>query len=221
MRLLPLIAVMVIAVSCGFAADSNLGPMMPSVGYRYLDLVTEDTFDDPGVWRSYDGGSDLYMNAEAGVYRIRLNKRQYVWVQAPRRYQDSIIEVEVRQLSVFDHNAFGIACRLDLGNSGRGYYFLIGGDGYYTIRWSNGRSLEDIVSARPSDAINRGQAANRIRAVCIEDYLALWINDQFVAEARDQRASHGAVGLAAAMNYQGESLDISFDNLRIWDAALD
>ncbi len=221
MRLLPLIAVMVIAVSCGSAAESYLGPKMPSVGYRYLDLVTEDDFDDPGVWRSFDGGADLYMNAEDGVYLIRVNKRQYVWVQSPSRLQDSIIEAEVRQLSDFDHNAFGIACRLDMGNSGRGYYFLIGGDGYYTIRWSNGRSLDDIVQARPSDAINRGRAANRIRAVCIEDYLALWINGRFVAEARDQRAAHGAVGLAAAMNYQGRSLEVSFDNLRIWDAALD
>ena len=221
MRLLPLIAVMVIAVSCGSAAESYLGPKMPSVGYRYLDLVTEDDFDDPGVWRSFDGGADLYMNAADGVYLIRVNKRQYVWVQSPSRRQDSIIEAEVRQLSDFDHNAFGIACRLDMGNSGRGYYFLIGGDGYYTIRWSNGRSLDDIVQARPSDAINRGRAANRIRAVCIENYLALWINGRFVAEARDQRAAHGAVGLAAAMNYQGRSLEVSFDNLRIWDAALD
>lgn len=221
MRLLPLIAVMVIVVSCGLAADLNLGPTMPSVGYRYLDLVTEDAFDDPGGWRSFDGGPDLYMNAEDGVYRIRLNTRQYVWAQSPMRYQDSIIEVEARQLSDFDHNAFGIACRLDMGNSGRGYYFLIGGDGYYTIRWSNGRSLDDIVLARPSEAINRRGAANRIRAVCIEDYLALWINGRFVAEARDQRAAHGAVGLAAAMNYQGKSLEIIFYDLRIWDAALD
>ena len=150
-----------------------------------------------------------------------LNARQYVWVQTPTLYQDTVIEVEARQLSEFDHNAFGIACRLDPGNSGRGYYFLIGGDGYFTIRWSNGRSLDDIVPARSSNAINTGQANNRIRAVCVEDYLALWINDRFVAEARDNRATQGAVGLAAAMNYQGERLDVSFDDLKIWTAALD
>jgi hypothetical protein len=221
MRFLPLIALMMLAAACGSLADDSLGAALPSIGYRYLSLLADETFDDPAAWRSFDGGADLYMAAEDGVYRIRLHKRQFVWVQSPARYQDSIIEAEVRQLSDFDHNAFGIACRLDLGNSGRGYYFLIGGDGYYSIRWSNGRSLDAIVPARPSAAIQRGGAANRIRAVCIKDYLALWINDRFVAEARDQRVSTGAVGLAAAMNYQGKSLDIRFDDLRVWDAMLE
>ena len=221
MRILLLIAVAVISVSCGIAADSSLGARMPSAGYRYLDLLSEHTFDEPGDRRKFIGESAVYMNVEDGEYRIRFNRRQYVWAQSPARYEDSIVEVEARQLSDFNHNAFGIACRLDLGNRGRGYYFLIGGDGYYTIRWSNGRSLDDIVPARPSDAINRGQASNRIRAVCIDDYLALWINDRFVAEARDQRATYGAVGLAAAMNYQGRTLDIAFDDLRIWEGALE
>lgn len=221
MRIIPLIAVMLVTAACGYIADSSHRSKSPSVGYRYLELVYDETFDNSGDWRSFDGRPDLYMNAENGVYRMVLNSRRYVWAQSPTSYQDAVIEVDARQLADFDHNAYGIACRLEPGNSGRGYYFLIGDDGYYTIRWSNGRSLEDIVPARPSNAIKRDQAINRIRAICIDDYLALWINDRFVAEARDQRATYGAVGLAAVMNYQGEQLDVSFDDLRIWRAVIE
>ena len=193
----------------------------PSVGFTYLDLVYSDQFDESGNWRTYDGGGKLKMAVAGGSYRIWLAARQYVWTQLPDTYDDVVIEAEVRQLSDFEHNAYGIACRLDPANSGRGYYFLIGGDGYYSIRWSNGRSLDAIVSAKPSVKIKRGSSANRIKAICLGDYLALWINGQFVAEARDSRAKSGAAGLAAVMNYRDQTLEVAFDELKIWLSALD
>ena len=91
------------------------------------------------------------------------------------------------------------------GHSGRGYYFLISGDGHYTIRWSNGRSLDDIIPVGYSDAIQR-DAGNRLRAVCIGDYLALWINDVFVAEARDGRGRAGPVWLGSRIEPRRSAL---------------
>lgn len=193
----------------------------PSVGFTYLDLVYSDEFDGGGNWTSYDGGDKLKMAVEDGGYRIWLAARQYVWAQLPYTFDDVVIEAEVRQLSDFNHNAYGIACRLDPANKGRGYYFLIGGDGYYSIRWSNGRSLDEIVSAKPSGVINQGSSRNRIKAICVSDYLALWINGQFVAEAWDSRANAGAVGLSAVMNYTGKTVEVAFDDLKIWRSALD
>ena len=202
----------------------------PSVGFTYLDMVYSDHFDAPGGWRTYDGGAALSMAVEAGSYRIRLATRQYVWTQLSDTLADDfdnddfdnvVIEAAVAQLSDFDHNAYGIACRLDPANSGRGYFFLIGGDGYYSIRWGNGRSLDAIVSAKPTGIIKRGASANRMKAICVEDYLALWINGQFVAEARDSRAKAGAVGLAAVMNYAGKHMEVAFDELKIWRSTLD
>ena len=221
MRSICLITLLLISTACGAIAPALVQRPLPSVGYRYLELLRREPFDDPEAWRSYDGGADLWMAVEDGAYRMELNEREFVWAQTADQFRDVAIEAELTQLSDFDHNAFGVACRLDPGNSGRGYYFLMGGDGTYTIRWSNGRSLEPIVAARNSDVIKRGRARNRMRAVCIEDYLALWINDSFVAEARDQRATEGAVGLAAVMNYSGRRLAVRFDDLEIWGAALE
>lgn len=193
----------------------------PTADYRYLDLAVDETFDHIGDWRSYHDGDALSMNVENGAYRMNLTGSQYVWTQTSASYRDVIIEANIAQISDYDYNAFGIACRLDPANSGRGYFFLISGDGHYSIRWSDSRSLDSIVSAAPSEQIHSGKAANRIRAVCIDDYLALWINDQFIAEARDHRAVQGMVGLAGLMNYEDQRLEVEFDSLKIWRAAFD
>ena len=221
MRFLTAALLLLLCASC-----TNLGLVIPSqplptVGYRYLELVADDRFDQAGDWRSYDDGAGLFLGPVEGVYRISFVGRQYVWTQAESLYGDQVIEADARQVSDFDYNAFGLACRLDPANSGRGYFFLISGDGSASIRWSNGRSLEAIVAAAPKRQIKQGRAQNRIRIVCIDDYLALWVNDQFVAEARDGRSTGGAVGLVAVMNYAGEKLEVEFDDLRIWRAALD
>lgn len=219
MRIL-LYAILILPACACLPLHENMKPgSLPSIGYRYLDLAVYETFDQLGDWRSYADGDALSMNVAEGVYRMDFIGSQYVWTQAPASYRNVIIEATAAQMSDYDYNAFGVACRLDPANSGRGYFFLISGDGHYSIRWSSGRSLEAIVSAAPSDLIQRGQAINRIRAVCIDDYLALWINGQFAAEARDRRAAQGAVGLAGLMNYQGRRLKVEFDDLKIWRAA--
>jgi hypothetical protein len=48
----------------------------------------------------------------------------------------------------------------------------------------------------------------------------LWINDQFVAEAHDKKASQGDVGLSGVMNYEGHNLTVEFDDLKVWNATL-
>ena len=215
------LVLILLTASCQPIAERLGASAGPSLGFTYLNLLYSDAFDDAGDWMTYAGGDNLHMAVQDGSYRIWLATRQYVWTQLPASYDDVVIEADLRQLSDFDHNAYGIACRLDPANSGRGYYFLIGGDGYYSIRWSNGRSLDAIVSAQPSGLINRVQSANRMKAICVGDYLGLWINGQFVAEARDSRASHGAVGLSAVMNYAGQAVEVAFDDLKIWRSALD
>jgi hypothetical protein len=214
-----LFILLILTSSCLVTPETFQSDKLPSVGYRYLDLIADETFDSVGEWRTYDGGENLYMNVEDGVYRINLSQRQIVWTQAPIQHDNAVIEATVTQGSDYNHNAFGIACRLSPSNNGRGYYFLISDDGYYTIRWNNGRSLDNIVPATPSSAIKTGQS-NIIRAVCIDDYLALWINDEFVAEAYDKKSSNGVIGLSGVMNYDGRNLTVEFDDLKVWNAML-
>ena len=221
MRLFAALSALALLAACGSIQESFPRKHSPGIGFRFIQLLAEDHFDRGDSWRQYRDDGGLFLGVIAGRYRIDFRGRQYVWSQRDDDFADIVIETDATQISVYDHNGYGLACRLDPGNRGRGYFFFISGDGYASIRWSNGRSLEPIVSAEPSQHIRRGATTNRLRVVCIDDYLALWVNGEFVADARDQRRARGAVGLAAVMNYEGKRLAVEFDDLRIWRAARD
>lgn len=55
--------------------------------------------------------------------------------------------------------------------------------------------------------------------MCIGDYLALYVNGEFVAETRDDYFSRGFTGLSAAVVKDGD-VDIAFDDLTVWEASL-
>ncbi|MBZ0275781.1 MAG: hypothetical protein K8I60_06535, partial [Anaerolineae bacterium] len=101
-----------------------------------------------------------------------------------------------------------------LRNNGYGYLFLVGGNGRFAILRSSGRSLTPLVDWRDSDKIAKGAARNHIRAVCVNDYLALYVNDAFLADAIDDRYPSGQVGLAAA-GATRLGITVNFDNLTV------
>ncbi len=223
-RLISAGCLLLLAAACSALEQVAAPAQVPSQGFRYVGLLFEDDFADDfadgSAWRSY-ATDDLFLGVADGAYKINFVGRKYVWTQAEAQYADVVIEADLAQISTYNHNAFGLACRLTPDNSGRGYFFLISGDGYVSIRWSDGRSLQPIVEARPSQHVRRGKAKNRVRAICIGDYLALWVNDEFAAAARDGRADAGAVGMAGVMNYAGQSLTVAFDDVKVWLAAPD
>ena len=221
MRLFMAVFALVVLAACGSIQESVTRKQSPDAGFRFLELLAEDDFDSGDSWRQYRDDADLFLGPRAGRYHIDFRGRQYVWSQRDGDFADIVIEADATQVSDYDHNAYGLACRLDPGNRGRGYFFLISGDGYASIRWSNGRSLEPIVRAAPSQHIRRGATRNRLRVVCVDDYLALWVNGEFVTDARDRRAARGAVGLAGLMNYEGKRLAVEFDDVKILRAAMD
>lgn len=101
--------------------------------------------------------------------------------------------------------------------NGDGYLFLVQGSGSYGIFRSRGRTITPLVNWTASDHINRGPASNELRAICQDDYLALYINGEFVADATDDTYTSGQVGLAAsASNRLG--VQVEFDDLVVREA---
>src|SRR5262249_42925029 len=99
-------------------------------------------------------------------------------------------------------------------NNGDGYLFLVEGSGRFAIMRSRGRSITPLVNWTPSTAIQTGPAENRIRAVCVGDYLAMYVNGTFVGDATDDTYTIGQVGLVgAAASRLG--LQVDFDNLTV------
>ena len=195
-------------------------PPRPSYDYRTGDVLLEEDFSRDFVWENYsspDGGTDF--RVEDGVYRMRMAGGGYNWALNAQMHSDVVIEVYASQLSDYANNAYGVVCRADPAGSGDGYYFYISGDGYWTIRRAQGRTVTPLIDFSESAAIYQGQSINLIRALCIEDYFALYINDQFVGEVRDRNFSSGVAGFSVAVPDDGD-IDVSFDNLRIIEASL-
>jgi len=99
-------------------------------------------------------------------------------------------------------------------NNGDGYLFLVEGSGRFAIMRSSGRSITPLVNWTSSSAIVVGPAENRIRAVCVGSYLAMYVNGTFVGDATDDTYTTGQVGLVgAAASRLG--LQVDFDNLTV------
>lgn len=99
-------------------------------------------------------------------------------------------------------------------SEGDGYLFLIQGSGTAGIFRARGRALEPLADWQASDAIVRAPGRNQMRAVCVGDYLALYVNDVLVAEATDDAYTRGQVGLAASAATR-LGVRVRFDNLSI------
>lgn len=102
--------------------------------------------------------------------------------------------------------------------NGDGYLFLIQGTGSWGIFRARGRDVFPLRDWEPSDLVQRGRGArNHLRAICADDYLAFYINEQFVADVQDNAFANGQVGLAAGA-FSRLGAEISFDNLVVSEA---
>ncbi len=106
------------------------------------------------------------------------------------------------------------ALRDNTSNNGDGYLFMIQGSGRYAILRSQGRKITPLVNWASSSAINTSAAQNRIRAVCMGSYLALYVNGQFIADATDDLYTQGQIGLVGASAGR-TGMAVTFDNLSI------
>lgn len=183
------------------------------------ELLTE-TFDTIDAWEQYsDLVSGIQLGVENGTYRAASTAPGFVWGLNAEEHTDVIIEVEITQLSIFPDSAFGVMCRADTSNNGDGYYFLINSNGFFSIRLGDGNTVFPLVDWGESDAIRESIDQNVVKAVCLEDYFAMYVNDELVAETTDPTFSSGYAGLAVAAVF-GAGADVAFDNLKIHEAKL-
>jgi hypothetical protein len=144
--------------------------------------------------------------------------RGYIHARNGVVHRDVIVNAAVRQTEGTLGSAFGVICRADaLGN---GYYFLLSGDGEFTISVGTlaRPELFQLVPWQYHSAINQSFESNTIRAVCAGSYLALFINDVFVAEAFDDEFTEGQ--LAVTIGATDLPAAARFDNILVRDAIL-
>lgn len=189
-------------------------------------LFTLD-FATPGAWEegAYPAGDAAPVSIlETGEGRYEIWHRaegssSFTWGQGGDAAENVIIEVDAEQLSIYKNNLYGVACRLATDERGEqsGYVLLISGDGHYGIAELQRRTLNFVLEWRQSGEIRQGRAANTIRAVCVDDYLAVYVNGKFLGDVKDDTYRRaGQVGLVAGVT-GGEEVRIAFDNLAVYE----
>lgn len=201
-----------------------LPPPQPAISYRIQNLIYQDDFEtvQTGAWDTYRL-QGVFMDVVDGVYRADVNISNYVWALNRVTHNNAVIEVDAYVNSAYEKGMYGVMCRATPQNDGQGYYFMLSADGNFSIRRGTRTSNDALVKWQGTPAIRQGRQRNRIRAVCIDDYLALYINGQFVADVRDGRLHQGYTGLTVALPTRADDSDtiqVNFDEVRIWNATL-
>ncbi len=216
-----------IALGLTLAACGGSDPSYRPVA---AETLLSETFDAPGSWE--EGASPpeaadpvSRLAVTGGRYEIAHRAERaasFTWGAGGADYEDVIVEVQTEQLSADKDNLYGVACRLAQDDAGdwSGYALLISGDGHYGIADLSHGSLDFLLKWHQSGAIKQGQAANTIRAVCAENYLAVYANGKFLGEVKDSLYRRtGQVGLIAGAS-EGAAVHIAFDDLAVFAATL-
>lgn len=182
------------------------------------EIIFADGFSDPktgwDTWTDENGSMVMYQN---DGLRILVNATQFdYWSRPGLNIQDVQIEVDAAKIGGSNDNDFGIICRYQ--DRDNFYALLISSDGYYGIlKVKEGvYSMIGTDKMEYSEAIQRGDAINHLRADCISDGLILWINGQKILIVRDADFPEGDVGLIAGTNAT-PGTDILFDNFLVYN----
>lgn len=200
------------------AAQEGITLMIPDVGLVQGRRLSVETFDLTNTWERYSSLNGVELGVENGVYRAYTMNPGYVWGLNQAEHTDVILEVEVTPLTPNFQNGFGVMCRADTTNDGDGYYFMINANGYYSIQKGQGQAMQPLVDWQRSKAIRPEIDRNLLRAVCVGQYLALYVNNRLVAEVEDTTYSRGYAGLSVASG--SGDVDAAFDNLVTYRATV-
>jgi len=177
-------------------------------------LFQDDFSTTDGSWiraSGREGTMDYYRSA----FRIWVNLVNYdFWSTPDLNFRDVRLEVDAGRLSGPNENRYGLICRYrDAQNF---YFFVVSSDGYYAIGkvYQGTRSLlgQEMMAYNPN--IYLGMSPNHLRADCIGDTLAFYVNEQPVALVRDVDFESGDVGLLAG-SFDQPGVDILFDNFKV------
>jgi hypothetical protein len=207
-RLIYTFLLLLLLSACSLLPTAPTAPAAAPMLYR-------DDFSNPASgWQPIPQGGGTAGYAD-GAYRITVSAANTdLWSVPGLALSDVRLEVDAIKVSSDRNNRFGLLCRVQ--NGVNFYVFLVSSDGYYGIARVLGPQYQLLGadSLLPSDKIPQGTAYLRLRADCVKDRLALYVNGQLIHEARDDQLASGDVGLLAGAYNPGA--DIFFDNFTVY-----
>ena len=203
-RLLPTFFFLLLLAACTPSADSVALVTNPG------DILYQEEFDDNTTGWDRIANENGIMDYDGGGYRILVQQPDFnLWSTPEKDYSDVRLEVDVARVNGPMENRAGLMCRYQNGDY---YFFIISNDGYYAIgKFIGGQTLLlGLAAMQPSEFIQTG-AVNHLRADCIGDTLAFYVNYSQVSAVQDSDFPSGDVGvLAGAFSQPGT--DVLFDH---------
>jgi hypothetical protein len=213
--LLAIAPIIIFIILAGCIPDNLQGPDPCNEGGTLLNDDFEQTKDCG--WLLFNGRGITEEIAD-GVLRINNSlSGEFAWANADRNFDDVIINVQARQASGPDDNAYGVICRYQ--GEENFYVFLISGDGHYAIgKYQSGSPQVQYLTGGGqyvfSEAINQGVAQNDIRASCIGNELSIAANGIPLETVTDPTFVTGDIGLGASTFQPGTAV-IEFDSISV------
>ena len=181
---------------------------------------TSYTFHTATTWDIFTADDNLaYFRLAGNTLEAHVAADQgYVISTNNVPHDNVIINANMRQTDGLLGNGFGVVCRAD--KAGNGYYFLLSSAGEFTISVGTPvrNELFEMIPWQYHSRIHQGVHDNEIRAVCVDNYLAMFINDVFVAETFDDEFTTGELGVVIGAVSQPATA--RFDNILIRDATI-
>lgn len=177
------------------------------------DILYQEEFDDnTSGWHRVANENGI-MDYDSGGYRVLVRQPQFnLWSTPEKDYQDVRLEVDVFRLNGPEENRAGLMCRYQNGDY---YFFIISNDGYYAVgKYIGGQTLLlGQTAMQPSEFIQK-DAVNHLRADCIGDTLAFYVNYNQVAAVQDTDFPSGDVGILAGA-FSEPGVDMLFDHFTV------
>ena len=175
------------------------------------NILFEDDFSDTGSgWDRYED-PEGYTDYADGAYKIGVyTDTMFFWANPYQNFDDVIIEVQGQKVAGGDDMQYGIVCRhSDIDNW---YALVISADGYAAVRKRyQGSDLDYVSEWVQVSNVNTGNATNKLRAECIGNRLALYVNGSLAIEATDSDIPTGDAGLMAG-TFEQSTTEVLFDN---------
>lgn len=183
------------------------------------ELLLNEDFANVNNWLIYNT-PDYTVNIIDESYQFLSSVvGQYIWGTNGLSVRDTVIETDITWVDSGTTTLAGVACRLNT-SSGLGYYLLVSSDGNFSIRYTGRNRDTPLVNWQYRRAIPQ-TGTFRMRAVCADDYLGLYINERYIEGVTDDNLSDGEFGLVMGIPPRASgSASVIFDNVQIWSARL-
>jgi TolB protein len=180
-------------------------------------LSFSDDFD-PGSGWPVESSDDFALEYRDGEYHVSALKDNFTAhsIHPDLQLGDFTAAVDIRRVNDIENDAAGFHVRYN--DSLNWYEVVISRQGLLGIwKYVDGK----LIVVQPwteSDAIQTGQATNRLKVTCKGDQMAALVNGQHVATVRDRAFLQGQFGFAVLAFTDKPNAQVAFDNLLVTPA---